>query len=275
MHGGAEDVTALTTPGCSETRSGTGWCQHFRRRLHTKFGYCYGPRVSSDAVTDPPDPGHATDHAYRLIRAQILSGERTSGEWLREGDLAETLGVSRTPVREALRRLTAEGLVHYERNRGVQVRPWTDEDLDEIFGLRSLLEPYGCRLAALAGSVDLGLLDDLANQMDEAARSAVPDVDRITELNNRFHRLTMEGAGNRRLAGVVSSVVEVPLVRQTFTHYDEAALRRSLVHHHELVSALAAGDPDWAESVMRSHVRAAWNSLASRGAGAPEGDALS
>ena len=222
----------------------------------------YRRLVSTDAAA--PDPGHATDHAYRLIRAQILSGERASGEWLREGDLAERLGVSRTPVREALRRLTAEGLVHYERNRGVQVRPWTEEDLHEIFGLRALLEPWGCRLAATAGTVDIDVLDDLAHRMDEAARGRRPDIDRITELNNRFHRLTMEGTGNRRLAGLVASVVEVPLVRRTFTHYDEAALRRSLIHHHELVSALAARDPDWAESVMRSHVHAAWNSLAER-----------
>ncbi|ADU48344.1 GntR family transcriptional regulator [Intrasporangium calvum] len=207
------------------------------------------------------DPSHASDHAYRLIRAQILSGERQGGDWLREGDLAESVGVSRTPVREALRRLTAEGLVSYERNRGVQVAAWTAEDLNEIFSLRSLLEPWACRLAATAATVDLDELDRLAHDMDAAARGSVADVDRITELNNRFHRLILEGSNNRRLGSVVSSVVQVPLVWQTFSHYSDTDLRRSLAHHHELVSALAAADGDWAESVMRSHVRAAWNSL--------------
>lgn len=206
-------------------------------------------------------PGPATDHAYRLIRGQILSGERNGGDWLREEDLAEAIGVSRTPIREALRRLTAEGLVRYERNRGVQVQAWTVQDLDEIFSLRSVLEPWGCRLAALSTSVDLEALDLLAHDMDRAADGETADVDLITDLNNRFHRMILDGSGNRRLGSVVSSVVQVPLVWRTFSHYSEADLRRSLAHHHELVAALRAGDPDWAESVMRSHVRAAWNSL--------------
>jgi DNA-binding GntR family transcriptional regulator len=217
--------------------------------------------MSDPATAVEPDPGHASDHAYRLIRAQILSGERAGGDWLREGDLADMIGVSRTPVREALRRLTAEGLVRYNRNRGVQVAVWTADDLDEIFSLRSVLEPWACRLAAVSPSVDLAELDRLAHDMDSAARGSVADVDVITELNNRFHRLVLEGSNNRRLGSVVSSVVQVPLVWQTFSHYSDTDLRRSLAHHHELVAALTAGDPDWAESVMRSHVRAAWNSL--------------
>jgi DNA-binding GntR family transcriptional regulator len=217
--------------------------------------------MSDTAPAADHDPSHASDHAYRLIRAQILSGERASGAWLREGDLAESIGVSRTPVREALRQLTAEGLVSHERNRGVQVAAWTAEDLDEIFSLRSVLEPWACRLAAMSAAVDLDELGRLAHDMDAAARGSVADVDRITELNNRFHRLILEGSKNRRLGSVVSSLVQVPLVWRTFSHYSDKDLRRSLAHHHELVAALAAGDSDWAESVMRSHVRAAWNSL--------------
>jgi DNA-binding GntR family transcriptional regulator len=200
-----------------------------------------------------------------LIRGQILSGERAGGAWLREGDLADSIGVSRTPVREALRRLTAEGLVRYERHRGVQVAVWTAEDLDEIFSLRSVLEPWACRLAATSASVDLEHLEHLAHDMDAAARGSVADVDRITDLNNRFHRLILEGSNNRRLGSVVSSVVQVPLVWQTFSRYSDTDLRRSLAHHHELVAALAAEDPDWAESVMRSHIRSAWNSLRGQG----------
>jgi DNA-binding GntR family transcriptional regulator len=218
--------------------------------------------MSEAGVPAEPDAAELSDdHAYRLIRSQILSGARAGGDWLRESDLAASIGVSRTPVREALRRLTAEGLVRYERNRGVQVAVWTVDDLEEIFSLRALLEPWACRLAATSGSVDLDEVDRLAHDMDAAARGPVVDVDRITELNNRFHQRILEGSKNRRLRSVVSSVVQVPLVWQTFSHYSDADLRRSLAHHHELVAALAAGDPDWAESVMRSHVRGAWNSL--------------
>ncbi|GAA1605870.1 GntR family transcriptional regulator [Kribbella sancticallisti] len=204
----------------------------------------------------------SADDAYHLIREQILSGHRAGGDWLREGELAESIGVSRTPVREALRRLTAEGLVHYERNRGVQVQDWSEHDLDEIFSLRAVLEPWGCRLAAVAGIVDVDVLDDLATQMDKVAPGGRPtDVDKLTDLNNLFHRTILEGAQNSRLTGVISSVVQVPLVWRTFTRYTPEALQRSLAHHHELVAALTAQDPVWAESVMQSHVRAAWHTL--------------
>lgn len=211
-----------------------------------------------------PDGGRAAEHAYRSIREQILSGQRPGGQWLREGDLATIIGVSRTPVREALRRLAAEGLVRHERNRGVQVQSWAVEDLDEIFSLRSVLEPWGCGLAAMTGAADLDMLEGLADEMDAAAARRRPDVDAITELNNRFHHAILTASGNRRLGDLVSSVVQVPLVWRTFSHYSPAALRRSLAHHHELVDALRARDPAWAESVMRSHVRAAWSSLRPR-----------
>lgn len=214
----------------------------------------------------PPAPATrnvtGADDAYQLIREQILSGHRVGGDWLREGELADTLGVSRTPVREALRRLTAEGLVRYERNRGVQVQDWSQRDLDEIFSLRAVLEPWGCSLAATAGKVDVAFLDDLATQMDKVAPGGRPtDVDKLTDLNNLFHRTILEGAENSRLSSVISSVIQVPLVWRTFTRYTPEALQRSLAHHHELVAALTAQDPDWSESVMRSHVKAAWHSL--------------
>jgi DNA-binding GntR family transcriptional regulator len=215
----------------------------------------------SEALGDS-DAGHAADHAYRLIRDEILAGRRAGGEWLRESEMAEWTGVSRTPVREALRRLTAEGLVRYERHRGVQVQSWDVRDVDEIFGLRSVLEPWGCRLAATAGTVDLAELDDLAHRMDELAPGDRPaDVDKLTELNNAFHRTVLAGADNTRLTTVISSVIQLPLVWRTFARYTPDALRRSLAHHHELVAALTARDADWAESVMCSHVRAAWHTV--------------
>lgn len=212
-------------------------------------------------TTNGADGGQSAENAYTAIRTQILLGERAGGEWLREGDLATALGVSRTPVREALRRLTAEGLVQHERNRGVRVATWSARDLDEIFSLRSVLEPWASSLAAANGSAPLDELTDLAHRMDLAASAASPDFDEITRLNNRFHRLVLEASGNSRLVGLLMAVVEVPLVWRTFSHYSPAALRRSLAHHHELVDALTAQDPPWAESVMRSHVRAAWSSV--------------
>lgn len=203
----------------------------------------------------------AADHAYDVIRSQILGGERAGGDWLREDELALASGVSRTPVREALRRLASEGLVRHEPNRGVQVRAWEPGDLDEIFALRSVLEPWGSALAATSGLADTAALADLADRMDAAA-TGTPDVGAITALNNAFHRLVLEASGNQRLVLMVASIVEVPVVWRTFSHYSPTALRRSLAHHHEIVEAIAVGDAGWAESVMRAHVRAAWSTVA-------------
>ena len=97
--------------------------------------------------------------------------------------------------------------------------------------------------------------------MDRAASGPTPDVEQIAPLNNRFHRLILEASGNARLVTLVASVVDVPLVSRTFSRYNPESLRRSIAHHHEIVSALKAKDPIWAESVMRSHVRSAWAAL--------------
>ncbi|MEO6998604.1 MAG: GntR family transcriptional regulator [Terracoccus sp.] len=207
----------------------------------------------------PSDTGQAAEHAYTCIREQILSGERSGGEWLREDGLADSIGVSRTPVREALRRLAAEGLVLYQPNRGVQVQTWSASDLNEIYGLRSLLEPYGSRLAARTGRADCEALEALSTRMEKEVNSRVPDLDMVAELNNDFHRLIIEASGNARLTDLVTSNLQVPLVRHTFSRYSSASLQRSMAHHRELVDALRVGDPEWAESVMRAHVHAAWS----------------
>lgn len=205
------------------------------------------------------DTGRAAEHAYRCIREQILSGERSGGEWLREDGLAESIGVSRTPVREALRHLAAEGLVLYQRNRGVQVQTWSASDLNEIYSLRSVLEPYGCRLAAGTGTADLDALDELCEGMERAANAKDSDLDTVTELNNHFHRLVIEASGNARLVELVASNLQVPLVRHTFSRYSGKSMQRSMDHHRELVDALRTCDPEWAQAVMHSHVQAAWS----------------
>lgn len=207
------------------------------------------------------DEGRAAELAYRSIREQILSGEERGGEWLRESDLAASIGVSRTPVREALRRLAAEGLVRHERNRGVQVQSWTFKDLADVYALRSLIEPWACGMAAAGGSADVDLLRQLASEMTAAAFARTPDLDALTDLNGRFHSAILEASGNKRVPTLLASLVQMPLVWRTFSHYTPAELRRSITHHHELVDAISAGNATWAEAVMRAHIQSAWTSV--------------
>ena len=220
--------------------------------------------VSSPVPSGGPDNGHATSLAYSTIRDQILSGGFPGGHRLREDELAAMIGVSRTPIREALRSLAAEGLVNHERNRGFRVESWTLRDLEEVQGLRSLLEPYAASLAATSGLLDIDALSALADEMQDAIRQPRLDVERLTELNNRFHDAILEASGNQRLRLLVNSVVQVPIVRRTFSQYTTEDLARSLAHHQELVESLRSGDAVWAESVMRTHMRLGWISTQRR-----------
>lgn len=205
----------------------------------------------------------AAERAYDAIRGGILDGTFELGARLPEEDLAARAGVSRTPVREALRKLAAEGFVTFATNRGAQVASWTDEDLEEIFGLRALLESHGASLAARRIETGhLVALHDLADAMEQAARRGTgPALDRVAELNNRFHRTILEIAGSPRLRALLDTVIVLPLVHRTFHRYTPNALQRSMHHHRELLAAFEAGDGDWAAAVMRTHVLAARTAL--------------
>jgi DNA-binding GntR family transcriptional regulator len=202
---------------------------------------------------------NATEATYRTLRDAILDGDYALGSRLGEVELATSLGVSRTPVREALRRLSADGLVEVLPNRGARVVLWTEEDLNEIYELRALLESYGAaRAAERITAADLNELSELCDEMSRVSSpGASQDLDKLSELNAQFHALILRAADSRRLHAMIGAVVQVPLVLRTFHRYSEPALGRSQGHHRELVSALTARDSQWARSVMSSHVLAA------------------
>ena len=200
----------------------------------------------------------AADHAYRLLKERILQGSLAAGDPLGESELAASLAVSRTPVRDALRRLQAEGLVQQEPNRGARVTDWSG-DVAELYELRMLLEGHAARRAATRlEDPQVDRLAELCGLMEHAAQDgAGPDVDRIAMLNAQFHRIILSAASSSRLSALTSTVIELPLVLRTFQRYARRDLLRSFAHHRELVDAFRARDPAWAESVMRSHISAA------------------
>lgn len=202
---------------------------------------------------------NASERAYAEIRSLIVAGAFRSGARLREEELSSIVGVSRTPIREALRRLSAEGMIEFLPHRGAHLASWTDQQLEEISQLRALLESYGARIAATRISEhDIDALYGLVAQMEaQAEKGDVDAVEAISELNNEFHQLVAANAGSEQLATFLRSLIQVPLVHRTFRRYSHRALQRSMAHHRELVEAFEARDPEWAEAVMLAHILAA------------------
>jgi len=218
----------------------------------------------------------AVERAYAAIRDGIMGGTYQGGAHLKAEDLAVAIGVSRTPVREALRRLHSEGLVDFVANRGAYVLNWEKSDVDEVFGLRMVLESFAAELAADRHSPEqLAELRDLADRMTAAARERpVRYLELIAEWNTRFHKLIHIASGIKRLSMILTTVIEIPLMLRTFNRYSDDDLERSMAHHRELVAALEARDSRWASSVMRNHIVAAHhvfqsNEASSRAASQP------
>lgn len=201
----------------------------------------------------------AVEKAYTFVRERTLKGVYSSGIRITEQEIADATGVSRTPVREALRRLQAEGLLNLIPNQGAAVTEWSHDTIGDIFELRALLEPYGAaRAAERITTQGIAELKGLAQrQYDESVRRAPGHIKRIGELNSRFHRALQEFSGNSRLVAMLPALIDAPLVMKTFTRYEDVELVRSASHHLEIVSALEARDGLWASSVMRSHIHAA------------------
>lgn len=203
----------------------------------------------------------ATAEVHNVIKQRILDGHYRAHEYIREASIARELGVSRTPVREALRELVSEGWLEAIPHHGARVVAWTEKDAREVFELRLALEPMAIRLASeRMDTARLLHLERLASRMEAlvARIEHEPEVrNEIAFLNHDFHRELIAASDNKRLAAVLDSVVRTSVIRRNFGNYDLANLRRSMRHHREILEAIAAGSPDWAESVMRSHLLAA------------------
>jgi len=208
----------------------------------------------------------AVDKAYAAVRDGIIAGRFPLGCRITEHEVVAASGVSRTPAREALRRLHAEGLVDLTPNQGAVVIDWSPADTDEIFDLRAVLESYGAaRAATLATPEQLRELEGLAaQQQTEAHERKEGHLDRIASLNSRFHHALQVASASPRLSRILAALLDASLIIKTFNHYSSEDLERSASHHMELVQALAKQDPEWAASVMRSHVLAAKRSLRRR-----------
>ena len=216
-----------------------------------------GPALKADRT--PSVLQDAVEATYMAIRTAILDGTYASGQHLTGAMLAASIGVSRTPVREALRRLDAEGLVQVVPNQGAYVIGWTSADVAQIYGLRAVLETYATELATPALSHaqidEIAALADLTFALAE--RQPAGFYQAFADANVSLHTLIIHAAATPRLCAMIAGLVEWPTMLRTLRLYSRDELVRSAGHHRELALAFRARDPIWASAVMRSHLLAA------------------
>ncbi|KEO92055.1 GntR family transcriptional regulator [Erythrobacter longus] len=213
----------------------------------------------------------ASDRAYDAIRGMILSGELSSGDPLREEALAQACGVSRTPIREALRQLEVDLLVRRTESQRSYVADWSLDDVADAFELRAMLEGHAARRAAERITDDI--VDELKHY-NKAIFAAIskprPDVPTFLDRNREFHALVLDTAGSPRLKNLLTALIEQPVVWRTAHNYDPTAFQNSHSEHADLISAFERRDGPWAESIMAGHIRRAFHAYcdAHKGMGA-------
>ena len=202
------------------------------------------------------------DLAYRRLRDGIRAGEYPPGERLREADVAEALSISRTPVREAMRRLEAEGLLSYDTRGGVIVSKIDQEMILELFAIREMLEGAASRLAARhASDIEIEVLRRLVREEAE-----LPDEPaKRDEFNFRFHQAIYRSAHNRYLLRVLITLHDAMMLAAFGIAFGRRA-EISRKEHRKIVDAIGRRDPDGAEEAAREHIRCALQArLASMG----------
>src|SRR5215831_7791897 len=220
--------------------------------FHDRIAYCMVERVARIVQEGAPLVRNASAAATELIREAILDGRLPPGQRLKEEELARELGISRTPVREALLVLQAEGLVDAAPNRGAVVRAHDAADLDDLYQLRALLEGYAARRAA--GRISLEEIATLWTSCDRFDAIDGDDVRELVKENLLFHNAILDAAGSVRAAGMVRKVIELPLVYKSYIWYSPDQKRISAHYHRQISKALEAGDAERAELVMKEHV---------------------
>ena len=192
------------------------------------------------------------DVAERL-RAQIFAHELAPGSWLDEQSLAQQFGISRTPMREAIKVLASEGLVTTKMNRGAYVTEVDRRDLEQIFTVLSLLEGQAAKeTASKATEEELNILDDLHHRLEKAA--ADWDVEQFFEINVKFHELIQDIASNTWMNGVIADLRKVLKLQRRDSLTRTGRLQNSLLEHREILQAILKRDPTAAEAAMRKHL---------------------
>lgn len=213
--------------------------------------------MDATLASDSPAPTPRENSAggvYRHVIDRITEGRLKPGARVRETALAEATGVSRTPVREAMRRLESEGLLVHEPHRGMVVRRLDHQEVTELYLMRAVLEGTAAGLAARhASDAEIAALREMVGPAASHGVEAVA----LARSNKLFHRALYRGAHNRYLLAMLDQLTTAMLLLGRTTLGLPGRADEATVEHAEIVDAIARHDPDDAEAAARRHIEAA------------------
>ena len=192
---------------------------------------------------------------FQSIRDKILNGTYKEHEELREVALGKELGVSRTPVREALRQLELEGLVTIIPNKGAFVTGITQKDIQDIYEMRFMLEGLCARWATEhITEAQLEELEEIIFLSEFHSRRYGSSADQVTELDGRFHRVLYEASQSRMLSHVLTDFHRYSLMARRSSMVSEERARKSIREHKQILRAIRDNDANLAEQLANEHV---------------------
>jgi DNA-binding GntR family transcriptional regulator len=205
------------------------------------------------AAADGDDDLSLAERVYKQMREGIRKGDFRAGQRLREADLATRLNVSRTPVREAIRRLSADGLVEVSPSRGMRIIQLDRQQVRELYGFREAMEGAAARLAAqYASAGELQTMEELL-----AAGQAKRDPEEVARLNRLFHETIHDAAHNRYLSSALVQLSDSLGLLPGTTYALPGRVETAHDEHLQIFKAIKARQPDRAEKLTRHHIAVA------------------
>lgn len=192
------------------------------------------------------------------IREYILKGTLKPGDRLTEPKLSEMLGISRTPIREALRILETEGFVEIFPRRGAMVSEITDKDVDDIFVLKAQLESLAAKLSVNnLLDEDINRLKEINEKMERSAKSR--NVSTLIKLNAEFHNIFITKSGNSRLEKFLLSLLRQFKRATAYSFTETGRIHQVLKEHAQIVEAFEKRDAEKVEELVEKHIKNGWN----------------
>ena len=207
-------------------------------------------------TTLPLAPRALYEEVAESLRQRIFNRELAPGSWIDELKIAEAFGISRTPLREALKVLAAEGLVTMKVRRGAYVTEVSEQDLAEVYHLLSLLESDAAgTVAAKANPAELAELQALHQQLEAAVAPGQQDREQFFRINEQFHMRLLDIANNRWSRQMVVDLRKVMKLNRHNSLLKSSRIEESLAEHRRLMAALAQRDAVAAAARMQEHFR--------------------